>query len=97
LKTIQQKNQSLKKETLEFQTSIKKINEEKEIEKNKMKEMLKQMEVPQRKLETEKSALHFNIQTNKTNIETEKCSFERTLNKYKNKFKKRKKRRRIRK
>jgi hypothetical protein len=44
LKLIQQRNQSLQ---LEFKTTINKINEEKEIEKNKTQKMLKQMEEQQ--------------------------------------------------
>jgi hypothetical protein len=44
LKIIQQQHQELQ---LEFQTTINKINEEKEIEKNKTQKMLKEMVLQQ--------------------------------------------------
>jgi hypothetical protein len=56
-----------------------------------MKEMIKQIEVQQRKLEKEKNILHFNIQTDKTNSVTEKIHFKNTLNDYKNKLNKERK------
>jgi hypothetical protein len=63
LKEIHQ--HKLEKETLEFETTIKKINEEKQTEKNKI---LKEMQDQQQRLEKEKNILHFHTQRNKINI-----------------------------
>jgi hypothetical protein len=65
----------LEKETLDFQITIKNINEEKEIEKNKMEETFKKMEDLQPRLEKEKSTLQIVIGINNSDIKIEKNSF----------------------